>query len=162
MKKPNNYEEIFNLVNQNKIPFRDRYYINRNQIELAKELNVPYQNVNNCFCIFKRKGYVLREGMNYYLSQKGRKAADFSKEYHADFAEFLEYMCSLMQAATPEDTVKTSISAAKENCQISDEDISIFNSILRREGFAKIDGDIVEFTPIGIERFQFYKVNYYI
>lgn len=161
---PSMYYEVLRVINKNKTPYHDRYYIVLNQVEISKELDIGFPMINAMYRDYKKNGIVLKEGMNYYLTQKGVKMVTMYDEDRLDFIcyfKLLEAMCDNM-ALTKERMI---IALDRNNLQVKSEltskELPLYFETMIQKGLIEIEDDQEYITPRAIEEFLFYKQNYF-
>lgn len=161
---PLNYYSVLRLINKNKSPFHDRYYIVLNQVEICKELDMNFVTINTIYRDYKKNGIILKEGMNYYLTQKGLKVVTMYEQTGLDFIcyyKLLESLCKDIAFYREKMLIVADVKDLQTGSELKAKELNTYMNYLIDNGLVEIKEDRKYITPKAVEEFLFFKQNYF-
>ena len=161
---PSHYYEVLRLINKNKTPYQDRYFIVLNQVEISKELGIVFSTINTLYRDYKANDLIVKEGMNYYLTQKGVKMVTMYEEDRLDFIcyyNLLKAMCNNLALTRDKMLMTSSYQELQIRSDLTEKELLLYLDVMSQKNYIEIDNDRKYITPKAIEAFLFYTQNFF-
>lgn len=161
---PSHYYEILRLAHKNKTAFQDKYFITLIQTEIASELNIQFGIVNNCYKDYLQNGLIIKQGMNYYMTQKGVKMVQMYEDHNIDFIcyyNLMNKMCSNIAFYHEQMLVVPECSELKAASELTSAELDHYLDYMISEGLIEVRDERKYITPKAVEEYLFDKQNFF-